>query len=411
MKITMLTTVYGKNAIGGAEKTAALLAQQLVKNGHQISIISLGAQGTSISHTQDEQGIEVWQIPLVQIYDPYNLKLKPTQNLTPPSSYQKALWHLIDVYNPFMGSQVKKTLKQIQPELVLTHALQGFSVSVWRVVKSLGIKLVHMTHDHALICPGTAMTKNAKNCEKICSQCSAYQVLRKTVAVQPDAIVGPSEVILKRHASYQWFNSIRLQQVIPNAIANEWPLTTSPVLLQAKWRFGFLGRLDESKGLDTLLEACSLLPANSFSLQIAGSGPLEKFKKMAQDFHLNEDTVQLVGAVNAVEFLQQIDILVTPSRAFETFSNVVMEASCSARPSIVSDRGALPERVQNGKSGWIFKAGDATDLAKVMLHCIDSPNEVLAKSQAALSMREQYSLEKQTHLFETLLTQVLQLPS
>lgn len=411
MKITMLTTVYGKNAIGGAEKTAALLAQQLVKNGHQISIISLGAQGTSISHTQDEQGIEVWQIPLVQIYDPYNLKLKPTQNLTPPSSYQKALWHLIDVYNPFMASQVKKTLKQIQPELVLTHALQGFSVSVWRVVKSLGIKLVHMTHDHALICPGTAMTKNAKNCEKICSQCSAYQVLRKTVAVQPDAIVGPSEVILKRHASYQWFNSIRLQQVIPNAIANEWPLTTSPVLLQAKWRFGFLGRLDESKGLDTLLEACSLLPANSFSLQIAGSGPLEKFKKMAQDFHLNEDTVQLVGAVNAVEFLQQIDILVTPSRAFETFSNVVMEASCSARPSIVSDRGALPERVQNGKSGWIFKAGDATDLAKVMLHCIDSPNEVLAKSQAALSMREQYSLEKQTHLFETLLTQVLQLPS
>ena len=80
MKITMLTTVYGKNAIGGAEKTAALLAQQLVKNGHQISIISLGAQGTSISHTKDEQGIEVWQIPLVQIYDPYNLKLKPTQN-------------------------------------------------------------------------------------------------------------------------------------------------------------------------------------------------------------------------------------------------------------------------------------------------------------------------------------------
>ena len=411
MKITMLTTVYGKNAIGGAEKTAALLAQQLVKNGHQISIISLGAQGTSISHTQDEQGIEVWQIPLVQIYDPYNLKLKPTQNLTPPSSYQKALWHLIDVYNPFMGSQVKKTLKQIQPELVLTHALQGFSVSVWRVVKSLGIKLVHMTHDHALICPGTAMTKNAKNCEKICSQCSAYQVLRKTVAVQPDAIVGPSEVILKRHARYQWFNRIRLQQVIPNAIANEWPIPTSPVLLQAKRRFGFLGRLDESKGLDTLLETCSLLPANSFSLQIAGSGPLEKFKKMAQDFHLNEDTVQLVGAVNAVEFLQQIDILVTPSRAFETFSNVVMEASCSGRPSIVSDRGALPERVQNGKSGWIFKAGDATDLAKVMLHCIDSPNEVLAKSQAALSMREQYSLEKQTHLFETLLTQVLQLPS
>jgi glycosyltransferase involved in cell wall biosynthesis len=84
-----------------------------------------------------------------------------------------------------------------------------------------------------------------------------------------------------------------------------------------------------------------------------------------------------------------------------------MEAGCLGRPAIVSDRGALPERVENGKSGWIFSAGDAQQLARLMHHCIANPEEVFLKGQNAQSLRSSYSSQVQCDKFEVLFQDML----
>ena len=405
MKIAMVMSVYGKDAIGGAERTAAILANNLVQRGHEVSIVSLGAMNSKESSFKTEFGATVWQLPLAQIYDPYGLDgiKKPL----PTSTLKKALWHLLDVSNLKMSSRVGGLFQKIKPDVVMTHTLQGFSVVVWKEAKRSGAQILHMTHDHALICPATAMTKGAKVCESVCTQCAIYSKMRKTLATLPNVVVGPSQIILDRHRKFGWFNEIKQMQVIPNALPDSWPVMQHELVVSRTMVFGFLGRLDESKGVDTLLSALKFLPKGSFKIKLGGQGDVEELRKHWLDSEIPRDAVEFLGIVNAPEFLSSIDVLITPSRAHETFCNVVMEAGCLGRPAIVSDRGALPERVEYGNSGWIFPAGDAQELAKLMQYCIANPDEVFFKGKNAQSLRTNYSSQVQCDKFEVLFQEML----
>jgi glycosyltransferase involved in cell wall biosynthesis len=405
MNIVMIMSVFGLHAIGGAERTAGVLAANLARRGHQVSILTLGMVGSSISHGLNDAGVTVWQIPLAQIYDPYGLDGSPKQGSV--SAFKKAVWHLIDVYNPVMARDTGRVLASIKPDIVMTHTLQGFSVSVWNEVKKTGAKLVHMTHDHALICPSTAMTKGAKVCERPCLQCSVYGRMRNALARVPDVVVGPSRIILDRHQKFGWFERVSSMRVIPNALPNDWPRSDGPLVPHRPMVFGFLGRLDESKGIDTLLAALKQLPVDSYKVKVGGSGDGMKARERWLDASVPFENVEFLGVVNSAQFMTQIDVLITPSRAHETFCNVVMEAGCLGRPAIVSDRGALPERVMHGQCGWIFSAGDEIQLARVMGHCIANPGEVVSKGALALQSRANYEAENQCDQFESLYQELM----
>ncbi len=400
-------SVRGANTVGGAERTAGIVAGNLAARGHQVSQVSLGARKSQPRTKVLSPQLTEYHVPLVQLYDPYGLD---GQKAASPSGAQKALWHLLDVYNPAMGRQVEGLLRRLQPDIVLTHTLQGFSVAVWSAVRKVGAKLVHMTHDHALICPSTAMTKGSHVCETVCGRCAVYSHLRHAVAPKPDAIVGPSEIILKRHQQFGWFKDVPLRQAIPNAMPADWPAAPPDWRPGVPMVFGFLGRLDESKGLDTLLKAIAHLSPHRYRLKVAGRGDLVAARAW---LGANPDQlpIEFVGAVKGSEFLQGIDVLVTPSRAHETFCNVVMEAACLGRPAIVSDSGALPERVDGGATGWVVPAGDELAMTAALQHCLDNPNEVAEKGRRALATRPQYDAQHQCDLFEALLQRVLAGPA
>lgn len=455
MKIAMLTSVNVEQALGGAERTVALLAQQLVQRGHTVSVLTLGPRGSVLTQRRSAQGVDVWAVPLVQFYDPYH---DPYHAQRPVPRWRKALWHAWDVHNATMARQVDAVLAQIAPQVVVTHALQGFSTAVWQPVRQRGMALVHMTHDHALICPTTTMTRGTQVCAGVCTQCAVYGALRKALCVQPDALVAPSQMILQRHTALGWFPQVPIKTVIPNALPTDWPeaqdlalgtpiaaslsstleasdaathaaSSVPPTPLTTPQRpvvFGFLGRMDESKGIDTLLQALPLLnqalrahalenprtntlptePSAAYRLLVGGGGDAAMVRARWV-LPAIEQRVELLGRVQAAEFLQRIDVLVVPSRAPETFCNVVMEAASLGRPSIVSERGALPERVQRGRSGWIVPADSPQALAQALLLCITQPAQVRDKARQALATRPRYSAALQSERFEVLLATVL----
>jgi hypothetical protein len=55
----------------------------------------------------------------------------------------------------------------------------------------------------------------------------------------------------------------------------------------------------------------------------------------------------------------------------------------------------------------MFSAGDVQELAKLMKHCIDNPNEVIAKGEVARSLRRNYSSQVQCDQFETLFQEMM----
>lgn len=122
-----------------------------------------------------------------------------------------------------------------------------------------------------------------------------------------------------------------------------------------------VGRLQEHKGHDFLVDMVALLPEKiDWKLTIAGSGPQYPFlKKKAVDYKLDEKIV-LTDAVSDQELWEiykSADIFLFPSRecnnSTEGFGIVLLEAMAQGLAIIASQVGGIIEVLDNGDSGLL----------------------------------------------------------
>ncbi len=118
--------------------------------------------------------------------------------------------------------------------------------------------------------------------------------------------------------------------------------------------FLFVGRHDRQKGLDLLLTAFSE------AREIRGDIYLRVVGEPVVDGNLqskaHQDGVTYTGWANDHEIDQiyrEADACIIPSR-WEAFGLVVAEAYRNGCPVLASDRGALPDMVEVGETGYIF---------------------------------------------------------
>jgi glycosyltransferase involved in cell wall biosynthesis len=145
----------------------------------------------------------------------------------------------------------------------------------------------------------------------------------------------------------------------------------------------FVGRLDPSKGLETLLKAWRDL--TSIRLNIVGDGPLRSWAAEYIKGH-NMTHVHLVGFVpfsQVVEHLKRSLFLVMPSTWYETFGRTIIEAFATATPVIASRLGAMAELITDKTNGLLFNPGDAADLADKARYLASHPLELASLGKAA----------------------------
>jgi glycosyltransferase involved in cell wall biosynthesis len=159
---------------------------------------------------------------------------------------------------------------------------------------------------------------------------------------------------------------------------------------------GYAGRLHNGKGVDVLLHAVALMRASLVSrLRIAGDGPTRaSLEALASELGVGE-RVEFLGWTDDIKrFWDECDIAVAPaSELAESFSMATLEAMARGRPTIVTDRGALPELVIAGQTGTIVPPKDALALANAIGAYARSPETVTSHGQAAMRLaRERFSL-------------------
>ncbi|HET9843205.1 MAG TPA: glycosyltransferase, partial [Gammaproteobacteria bacterium] len=122
----------------------------------------------------------------------------------------------------------------------------------------------------------------------------------------------------------------------------------------AKSGFLFVGRLEQGKGIVTLLETWQHLKQN-YILKIIGSGPLEddlkrKFQKENIVFlgSLSSGSVQL--------HMANAKFLIQPSLYYETFGLTILEAMAQGTPVIGFNIGTRPEFIEHNKNGFIVES-------------------------------------------------------
>ncbi len=115
---------------------------------------------------------------------------------------------------------------------------------------------------------------------------------------------------------------------------------------------GFCSTNFERKGLDNLLEAMNLLPAE-FHLAIAGGRSSEKYETLVKHLQL-KDRIHFVGKIDDMPwFYAGLDVLAHPSY-HDTFANVVSEALAMDVPVVVSKLTGAKDIVADGENGLIL---------------------------------------------------------
>jgi len=120
----------------------------------------------------------------------------------------------------------------------------------------------------------------------------------------------------------------------------------------------FVGRLVAESGIGTLVEALDLYPGAR--IDVIGTG-LDEGRLAG---HPRIRVLGRVGPAEVQERMRAAAYLVLPSLSYEALPQPVVEAFANALPVIASRIGRLAEIVEPGRSGLLFEAGSARDLAR-----------------------------------------------
>lgn len=122
---------------------------------------------------------------------------------------------------------------------------------------------------------------------------------------------------------------------------------------------GNLGRLVVQKGQFDLIELGKKIKQTeiNFHIFIGGEGPLRKELEERIKLAGLTDHITLLGEVQPADFFAQIDYFVFPSR-FEGMSNAMLEALHFGKPILCYDVASNSEIVEDGKNGFLVEPYD-----------------------------------------------------
>jgi glycosyltransferase involved in cell wall biosynthesis len=401
VKILQVNTLYPPAIVGGAELTAESISKNLTQRGIEVCVATLSEEKIGVADSP--AGYTIYRYPLRNFFWPFDGFKRGV--------LKRFAWHLRDRKNATMGKVFGELLDKEKPTHVLTHNLQGWSCSVWDEATKRGVRVVHMLHDHQLVCPKTTRFKAGKNCQELCINCRVLSLKRIRGAQRINGLISVSQSLLDSHLdlgvfspslpSVVIYNSLRIniQRIAQPRQAFSWSKSRrngSPI------RIGYLGRIEKVKGIEVLLSAffnlVFVLDEYQFELKLAGVGHDGYVAGLQQKFNAGNSgvNVQYLGRQDAQTFLDSVDILVVPSLMSEGLGNVAFEAMARGALTIASNCGGLTEVLGDGQFGILVPPSDVLALTKALSEAIQNPSLSHSIASKGWSRSADFSSERQS---------------
>jgi glycosyltransferase involved in cell wall biosynthesis len=244
------------------------------------------------------------------------------------------------------------------------------------------------TNAYTLHCNARRPDRNLANCLSVRSSLGGIPAL--------DGIIVASEYMKKRMISGGApADIIHVLPYFVNAPDSQ-SIRHTP---HTRRRLLYIGRLNETKGVDVLIDAMGHLP-DDVELVIAGDGyVIGDLKRKASEYDHPAGRITFSGHLadrGAVERAYlSADVLAVPSLWPEPFGIVGLEAMMYGVPVVASRVGGIPEWLQDGITGYLSEPGNSLDLAEKLLAILrDSKLASEMGSNARRLVRSSYSWEQ-----------------
>ncbi|MEM9399960.1 MAG: glycosyltransferase [Verrucomicrobiota bacterium] len=294
---------------------------------------------------------------------------------------------------------VSQILKKDKYDLV--HVQNFFpliSPSIFYAVKSANVPVIQTLRNYRLLCPNALFFRDGGVCEDCLGKVIPYPgVVHSCYRDNMGASTVTASMLVLHRFLRTWQNKIdgyiALTQFAQSKfVEGGFPaekIYVKPNFVDPDPGVGdgsggyalFVGRLSVEKGLDTLLQAWELL-GYSIPLKIIGDGPLAEEVKAATQESNRVEWLGRLPVHEVYDLMGRARFLVFPSKWYETFGRVAVEAFAKGTPVIASKIGAIAEIVDTGRTGLLFESGNPSDLAAKV-------NELISDEHRLAQMRVQ----------------------
>lgn len=376
MKICIFSNLYHPNIIGGAERSAQLLAEGLLKAGFLPFVVTIADR----DYVDEINGVKVYYVFHTNLFWKYTAARH--------GKVERLIWHTVDVFNVFILQRIQKIIEQEKPDIAHTNNIAGFSVAVWKLLHEHNIPIAHTLRDYYLLCVNSSMFRNNRNCLTPCGICRTFTAPKKKATDYVGAAVGVSHSILHRHLNLGYFANTRIKTTVYNAIPDAPGKEKSK--RGDKIHFGYMGILAPHKGVELILKVLSGIEGAELFLYGTSITPRYDDYLRGRFPHSN---VRFMGFRSTEEALANIDVSLVPSIWYEPFSRVIVESYSYGIPVIASSRGGPVEIVEEGKTGFLFSPDKEEDLAAIVRGILARPESLGAMKDNCLRKSKEFSLD------------------
>jgi glycosyltransferase involved in cell wall biosynthesis len=296
--------------------------------------------------------------------------------------------------------EILNLLYEFCPDLVHVHnTFVVISPSVYSACKQAGVPVVQTLHNYRLLCPAANCFRSGHVCEECLRQGVWHGVLHACYRDSCSATAVAASMLTFHRTRGTWSREVDcyialtrfargkfIQAGIPAEKIRVKPnfLDPDPGMRAGCEDWGIcVGRLSTEKGADTVLAAWKLLPKN-IELRVIGEGP--SWQSMASTAEESGLSIHFEGRLDHGETIQTMKkarFLVFPSLLYENFPMTILEAFACGVPLIASGTPSVQEIVQDGRTGLLFRPGDAADLAEKIVWAWDHPTEMNRRAESA----------------------------
>ncbi len=390
MKILLIDKFH--NVFGGAERAYFDTANVLKSNGHEVAFFSM-------QHVNNEK--TKWSKYFVENVDLRN------ENY---SVFKKISVAFRIIWNFEAQKKLNALLDEFNPDVVHMHLIyHQLSPSIIWTLKKRKIPMIMTLHDFKHVSPNYNMLVRGKIWEKSPWQCVGDRCVKDSVSKsiictfehyfhkfiktfeKVDVYIAPSKFLAKKYKEKGFKKDILH---VPQPLNKNFFKPCEVENLNENYPKNYVlyfGRLSYEKGLDVLIKAFS--KSNAQNLVFVGKGDQkESLEKLAKDLKI-ENKVHFVGYKSGKELRSWIcnaKVTVMASACYENMPYALLEALASGVMVIAADMGGMPERIIDGKNGFLYNPKDANDLVRKI-------NKAIVTNKSTISRNAKLSVEDLTY--------------